>query len=114
LKLRWCCAAEQFSNAVPHNAIHENLGGKLVGVQTAGGVISTGAVQTMDVERCECHSAAGSRLDGGLWNSTVHAAPCAVAKTRRNRQQDRQLNKAIKGASKKSNLPDAKETPCQN
>ncbi|MEM0926994.1 MAG: S41 family peptidase, partial [Planctomycetota bacterium] len=108
------CNQNSFSNAEIFSHAIKNLGrGKLVGVQTAGGVISTGSVQILDVGRMRMPfrgwftsiDGEDMELNGAKPNYTVWPQPGEIPAGK-----DRQLGKAVKVLMKEVKQ-DAKANP---
>jgi len=107
------CNQNSFSNAEIFSHAIRNLGrGKLVGVQTAGGVISTGSVRIMDVGTMRmpfrgwftANDGEDMELKGAMPHNVLWPRPGEIPAGK-----DRQLNKAVKILMKEVKK-DAKET----
>ncbi|MEL7335963.1 MAG: S41 family peptidase, partial [Planctomycetota bacterium] len=113
------CNQNSFSNAEIFSHAIRNLNrGKLVGVQTAGGVISTGSVSILDIGRMRMPFRAwfvaadgedmelnGAKPHVSLWNPPGEVP---AGKDRQLNRATRMLMKEVKSAAKANPMPTLK------
>lgn len=108
------CNQNSYSNAEIFSHAIKNLGrGKLVGVRTAGGVISTGSTQVMDVGRLRLpfrgwflNNGEDMEMNGADPDIVVWPKPGEIPNGK-----DRQLNRAVKVLQQSIKEWNAKEKP---